>query len=139
MTDEEMFVRAFMVPQRRKRYLEFLQNQSGREKIKKRLAHSLTLDLDERYAHRIQGSQHSPEAILALLRQKGAPHMCRAISENEEIDGREIELGSALKIVVGCQMGTVLSCLPGRLAYYEAEEMSERYLLDRMNSSLTNE
>jgi hypothetical protein len=41
---------------------------------------------------------------------------------------RSISL-SALKEVVGYGMGTLISCIPGRLAYFESED--ERYILQK--------
>jgi len=37
----------------------------------------------------------------------------------------------ALGEVVGRQMGTFLSCIPGRLAYFEGEDMGFRWVLER--------
>jgi hypothetical protein len=48
--------------------------------------------------------------------------MCYVLSERREIDGRTMPLAAALAAVVGRGMGTVLSCIPGRLAYHESEE-----------------
>jgi hypothetical protein len=55
--------------------------------------------------------------------------MCWVISEDAEIDGRESDLESALENVSGTGMGTILSCIPGKLAYFEGED--ERLLLAR--------
>jgi hypothetical protein len=41
-----------------------------------------------------------------------------------------MELLAALKQIVGYGMGTVISCLPGRLGYFEGE-LKERYILQR--------
>jgi hypothetical protein len=41
-----------------------------------------------------------------------------------------MELLAALKQIVGNGTGTVLSCIPGRLAYFEGE-IRERFLLVR--------
>jgi len=49
------------------------------------------------------------------------------LSESREIDRRVMPLADALVAVVGRGLGTVLSCLPGRLAYYESEE-GDRYM-----------
>ena len=43
-------------------------------------------------------------------------------SENAKLDGREMELEAALKETVGYQMGTLISCVRGRLAYFEDED-----------------
>ena len=58
----------------------------------------------------------------------GAPESCHVIGG--ENDGEEMELLTALKQVVGYGAGTVLSCVPGTLAYFEGE-IRERFLLVR--------
>jgi hypothetical protein len=47
-----------------------------------------------------------------------------------EHDGKHMELLTALKQIVGYGTGTVLSCIPGKLAYFEGE-IRERFLLIR--------
>jgi len=45
------------------------------------------------------------------------------------LDGKELALVEALPRIVGCGMGTVLCCLPGRLTFVETED--ERLILER--------
>ena len=40
-------------------------------------------------------------------------------------------LHDALNDVVGSSDGTFVSCIPGKLAYFEGEEPNERYILER--------
>jgi hypothetical protein len=47
------------------------------------------------------------------------------------LDEKELPLFEALTQIVGRGMGTVLSCLPGRLAFVETED--ERFILERRN------
>lgn len=54
---------------------------------------------------------------------------CWVISEDPEMDERELDLREALEHVSGRQIGTILSCVPGKLAYFESED--ERLLLVR--------
>jgi len=58
----------------------------------------------------------------------GSTESCHFIGG--EHDGEEVKLLSALKQVVGHGIGTVLSCVPGKLAYFEGE-IRERFLLVR--------
>jgi hypothetical protein len=51
------------------------------------------------------------------------------ISEDPALDQKELPLVHALEQIVGCGMGTVLSCIPGRLAFVETED--ERFILER--------
>lgn len=60
--------------------------------------------------------------IEQLLKSKGAGTTCWATSEDANLDGKELELNAALEAVVGRGMGTILSFIPGRLAYYEGED-----------------
>jgi hypothetical protein len=38
-------------------------------------------------------------------------------------------LNEALLEIVGADTGALVSCIPGKLAYFEMEGLSERYLL----------
>ncbi len=79
---------------------------------------------------RVPAAAGAPE-IARLLADLGAPETCWAVSDWPALDRRELSLMDALKEVVGSGMGTLLSCVPGRLAYYEGEEMGERWILQR--------
>jgi len=126
---EEQFVRAFIVPQKRDRYLTLLESKRGRAKLLDGFNHCH--DLDPRYATLIPANQQSDSSIEALLRRKGAPEICYVMSDNREIDGREMSLSDALVKTVGVGAGTLISCLPGKLAYFELEDLGERYILAR--------
>jgi len=67
--------------------------------------------------------------IHELLVAKGAGPKCWVISEDSEMDGREFDLATALKETVGRGMGTLISCIPGKLGYFEDEE--DRFILER--------
>jgi len=124
---EEAVVHAFIIPVRRERYLEFLKSPKNRKKFISVLAHFK--HLDPKFATSIAGSQSKPSALLKLLLGKGAGIKCWVISENAELDGKEIDLQTALKETVGRQMGTFISCIPGKLAYFEDED--GRFILER--------
>lgn len=127
MNHEEELVKAFIIPARRERYLEFLKSPKKRAKFIEQLAHFK--HLNPQYAVTIPTNQRKPDSLLKFLTGMGAGTSCWVISENPDMDGRELDLESALKETVGRQMGTFLSCVPGRLAYFEDEE--ERYILRR--------
>jgi hypothetical protein len=88
-------------------------------------------DLDPRFARPIAAAEQTPEAIARLLTHEGAPAVCYCLSEDRTLDERELPLRDALHRVVGAGMGTFLSCVPGRLAYFESEERGARYILVR--------
>jgi hypothetical protein len=130
MNHERAVVQAFILPVRQERYLEFLKSPKNRKKFIDSLAHFK--HLDPKFATAITGNQSNPSAIVELLVGKGAGMKCWAISENADLDGREIDLEIAVKETVGRQMGTFISCIPGKLAYFEDED--GRYILERNSS-----
>ncbi len=85
--------------------------------------------LDMRWAVAIPNNLQHADKILKLLKSKGSPDTCYVISEDSDIDGKEFPLSEVLKTVVGHGMGTFLSCLPGKLAYFEDED--QRWILER--------
>jgi len=119
---------AFVRPERKARLRSLLARAKGRAKLRVGLAHFR--DLDQRYAHQVPSAAQTPEEIAALLRARGAPATCYVLSEQTEIDGRELPLEEALALVVGRGIGTFLSCIPGRLAYFEGEDAGARFILD---------
>ena len=71
------------------------------------------------------------DAIYKQLRDLGAPIRCYAVSAEDAIYGQAHDLRQILDIVVGSTFGTFLSCVPGRLAYFEGEPPNQRYVLER--------
>ena len=129
MEHEIALFTAFVPNPRRQRYLGLLQHPADRKKLLRYLAHFH--DLDPRYCRRVAPDQQTPDALLALLRARKAPDTCHVISEGREVDGADMPLKEALDHVVGMALGTFISCIPGRLAYFEGEEPGERYVLER--------
>ena len=129
MDHAEAAIRAFAAPERAPRYLALLGSKRGRAKLRADLAH--TFHLDPRFATRVPGTEASPAAIGARLRALGAPESCYCLSEDGELDGRDMPLDQALAATIGRGMGTLISCVPGALAYYEAEDVNERFVLRR--------
>ena len=127
MDHESEVVKAFFLPAKRERYLEFLTNPKRRRKLIAELAHFG--GLDPRWCVEIPPSLQRAESIEDLLHRRGAGPLCWVISERSQLDGRQMGLGEALDAAVGGQMGTILSCIPGELGYFEDEE--KRWILQR--------
>ncbi len=72
----------------------------------------------------------SLQAGVKEVAASSAPDTCYVMG-GEDLDGRTLDLRDALQEVVGRNIGTVLSCIPGKLAYYEGENEGERYILER--------
>jgi hypothetical protein len=122
---EEAVVRAFIAPPRRARWLDALVSAKRRRAFLDRLNHCR--DIDDRYAKPLPPGSD----VVALLRSMGAPTDCHVVSDIADIDGRDLPLVEAVDRVELGGFGTIVSCLPGRLAYYSAESGSRRLLLWR--------
>ena len=131
MNHEEALVRAFIDPRRVERYLEMLGNAKKREKLRRELAHFKALD--PTCMAPIPPNQSGWVGITGLLKAKGAGERCWVISENPKLDGREMDLDTALKDTIGYQMGTLISCIPGKLGYFEDED--GRCILERRGNT----
>jgi len=126
---EEATIRAFIVRERRDRFLELLPNPKQRHKITKSLAHPNPAWFDSRFMMPIPPSQSDADGIARLLLSKGAGKTCWAISEDRRFDGREVELDAVLAEIVGYGMGSILCCVPGKLGFVESE--NGRFIMER--------
>ncbi|HEY4740401.1 MAG TPA: hypothetical protein VIH76_07395 [Candidatus Acidoferrales bacterium] len=127
MNHEAEMVKAFVLPIRRHRYLEFLTTPKKRAKFIAQLPHFK--HLNPKFAFSISGRNSNPASLLKLLAAKGAGAKCWIVSENPKLDARELDLKVALEETIGYGMATIISCIPGKLAYFEDED--GRYILQR--------
>jgi hypothetical protein len=130
MNIEEATVRAFIQKSKQERCIQFLASSKHRHKFTQELAHFGWLD--ERFAHSIPPSTaHTAKGIASLLRGKGAGPRVHVISEDSDIDGMELDLEKAIGYILGREIGTILSCIPGKLGYFECEGLRSVRLLER--------
>ena len=135
---ERATIKSFVVRDKQERLLSFATNPRSRKKftqeltrhgmIDKRFATAVVWKVDpglELWARHKQGIAN----IAQMLRSKGAGHTCWIMSERSRLDGQERELESSLEDVIGSGHATLLSCLPGKLAYFTDEH--ESLLLER--------
>ena len=115
---------------KRDRYREILSNPRLRHKFTNQLAHFT--DFDPKYRLPIPSKKLFVNNIALELQKRHSPNIVFAISEDPSLDQKELPLVEALKQIVGRGMGTVLSCVPGRLAFVETED--ERFILERHDS-----
>lgn len=126
---EAAFFRTFAVKRKRKRFLEQLASKRGRIRLRESLPHFT--DFDERWMFEIPPASQTTDGILFILRAKGATANCCVISYWDELDGRQLSLTDALREVVGVSGGTIISCIPGRVAYFEGENPGDRCVFIR--------
>jgi hypothetical protein len=122
---EDVTIRAFIVPSKRDRYATLLGNPRKRAAFLDGLNHCH--DFDPRYVTPLP----STADVAALLRSHGAAASCRIISDCAEIDGRDMPIDDAVREAEASGSGSLLCCVPGRLAYYVGESGEQRLLLRR--------
>lgn len=127
--DHEQAFHSFVVSEKQDRYAQSLRSPKDRKKLVDRLNHNH--DFDPRFLLSIPSDRQTESTILELLRTRGAPETCHVISANPQLDGKQMPLVDALAKTVAMGHGTVVSCIPGKLAYYEGEDPGERFLLVR--------
>jgi hypothetical protein len=125
--NEQALVAAFVKRRKRDRYREILSNPRLRHKFTSQLAHFA--DFDPKYRLPIPSNKLFVENTARELQKRQSPNIVFVISEDPRLDQKELPLVEALKQVVGLGIGTVLSCIPGRLAFVETED--ERFILER--------
>lgn len=118
---------AFMKRNRRDRYREIVSDSRLRHKFTGQLAHFK--DFDPQYRLPIPSDKLFVNNIARELDKRRSPKIVFAISEDPALDQKEVLLVDALEQIVGRGMGTILSCIPGRLAFVETED--ERFILER--------
>jgi hypothetical protein len=126
---EQATVRAFIQKERQDRSMFLLSHPSRRRDFTNQLAHFKWFDA--RFARSIPPTTaHTAEEIIALLRRKGAGARAWVISEWSEIDAQDICLEDVVHSIWGGNKGTIVSCMPGKLAFFRGEAMKSELLLD---------
>lgn len=100
-----------------------------RRDVRALLDHSVRLD--SRFCRHLTGGEASAAQVEKMLRKKGAPSICYVLAADGGLDGREMPLDEALERIVGMGGGAFVSCIPGRLGFYEYEDARSSYLLAR--------
>jgi len=129
LSHEQATIRSFIQKDGQERSAYLLGNPKHRHKFTSELTHFKWLD--DRFAHPIPPSQaHSAAELASLLRRKGAGDTVWVISDDSAIDTREMALEKVMAHIWGRGIGVILSCIPGKLAFFAGEEVkSERLLL----------
>ena len=129
MNDHESGFLQFLVEPNRRRLKELLEmGEKRRNYLRSRLHHSVRLD--PRYSQQLNGQDVSANALAPLLRKYGAPSDCYIFGSHEELDGRTMPLHDALDEVISIGAGTFISCVPGRLGFFQYEALNPTaYLL----------
>src|SRR5579884_12548 len=114
---ERRLVRAFIIPERQAQFVTRLASERPRRKLLQKLAHFDGLDYG--FATQLDPDQRNAECILRLLRRLGAPKGCYIVADDRDLDGQEMPLEDALRALADTAVGAFISCIPGKLAYFQ--------------------
>jgi hypothetical protein len=131
MDHEAAFARAFITSEKRARFLQYLGDPRRRPEMLERLSRHLPC-LPE-CATEVPSEQDFPSALEKLLRARGAGPTCHVMAQGLKADRRELPLREALNQVCLHAPGGILSCVPGRLAYYRPHSPAPGMLLEGVN------
>ena len=131
MTIEQQFVEAFITDDKKQRLMGFFRSSKARWKGLLELEHFHADIIDARYAHPVSRNDSSPERIIQLLRQRGAPSNCYVFSNCKEMDQQLMPLERAIHKIHGIGIGSIVSLIPGQLAFYEGESYPDQFVLER--------
>jgi hypothetical protein len=123
------FISSFASSSAKRRLLSLLETKNGRRRILDELDHVNWLDSQSAWL--VPSNRQTIGELERLLVERGAPEMCRVISTDPALNDRTLHLREALIDIVGGGRGAVVTCVSGRLAYYESEEPQERYICAR--------
>jgi hypothetical protein len=127
--EHETGLAAFVEASKRDRVLGFLSKERTRRKLIDDLWHFR--HWDPRYVVQLTPSSQTAGGVLAELTRRGATGDVYLISATRGLDRRLLGLGEAVRAVVATSSGTVISCIPERLAYFEGESPGDRVVLFR--------
>jgi len=129
MIDPIVETARFLLPHRRERFCLLASSEKRRPKLRAALGH---FDwFDPRYRRLLPAHAVTVEELARLLRSRGSEATCYVFSESRELDGRTMPLDEALDALAFSCRASILSCRPGKLAFYEAEDPESRCLLER--------
>jgi hypothetical protein len=129
--EHEQGLALFISPEWRTRFRESLSDAPRRKKLLNKLHHFRHLDM--RFAQEVPSRDQSSSIVGVQLRERGAPRGCHILSNDADLDGREMTLDEALSELLdrGSWQSTFVSCVPGQLAYFHDEEVENRFILER--------
>jgi|APLak6261703504_1056268.scaffolds.fasta_scaffold00407_8 hypothetical protein len=124
---ENSLVTTFICNKQKQRISSLLKSKKGRQKIRSLLSHSI--EFEPKFICKLPDDKQTAEDVFNLLLSKNAPDVCYLISESTSLDGKVMPLEEAINKIVGSGIATIVSCIPGELAYYEGENLKNRLIL----------
>lgn len=121
---EIAFIQNFVVKEKQDRMLAIRHN---RKKLRLLLAHKI--ELKKQFVHFLKNDEAKAENLYLMLKKYGASDICYTICENSKYDYQEVNLKEVLSKILNRDFGIIISCIPGKLAYYQGEDVLCKILL----------
>jgi hypothetical protein len=96
--EHEQGLALFISPEWRARFRESLSDDRRRQKLLNKLHHFRHLDM--RFANEVPSGDQRASIVGARLRERGAPRECHALSNDADLDGRDMDLDEALSALL---------------------------------------
>ena len=131
---EENFIAAFISKEKQDRYRFLLGSNDPKRRNECLNRLNYCRDLNEKYVTWLPRDPRSTTRnaeIAAMLRQRGSPKLVYVFGCSSPVDGHMLPLLEAMDQTTEAGFGTIISCVPGKLAYYFAEEGARRAILER--------
>ena len=131
--DESALIEAFFVREKQERVIRKLRGPLRKRdaELREHLPHESRWN--PAFVVPIPPAAQTVEAVGRELLRRGAAMEAAVyiLSADRNLDTRVCSLRDALRDVVGTSTGSVISCVRGKLAYYEGEEPGNRFILAR--------
>lgn len=128
MLHELLLISSFVLKERQERYKNLIATSKGRKKFRAYIAHFK--DFNSKDYTPLNNCQDFLQ-LYYLLKSKGAPDLCYIISEHSDYDMQDLPLLQATENLFNSGVSYFLSCIPGKLVYYEGEEFNKKILLSK--------
>jgi hypothetical protein len=124
-TLEKKVIRKFFLKRKRDRSMYFLNSAKRRAEFTNGLAHCNDL-IFENFIEVTAGNEM--QQIKSHISKLGKIKDCYILSENEELDGKRIDIDIALSETIGHCLGTLLIFGDAEIVYYEGESPKNRWI-----------
>lgn len=119
---EKEFINIFIEKEKRERIMSLIKSEKTRKKFRQLLAHNIYLVKSNSYP--LNANMAMKEDIYLELKKYGAPDNCWIMCEDSYYDHKEMKLENALNSLLDTGLGFIISCIPGKIAFYQGENLS---------------
>jgi hypothetical protein len=122
------FVESFIAKRYKRQWLAILERTKPNSEVFRGMD-NLYRELDERHCTELP--KGNKQQNISFVKQAIAPYKitrCWVLSAHEHFNEQSIPVEEALQKIVGTSSTTLISFLPGKVAYFEGHSVDERYL-----------